>query len=119
VLSLALGVACAAGLLSGLMRVMKPKVTMMLLVLAVVPTVRATAPNAADQSIERFLTRQSDQHPYRATRRLEAKNGSREGWLEAKTEYSASGGFRYQIEPDSHARAESRARRRAGRDCAG
>jgi hypothetical protein len=97
VLSLALGVACAAGLLSGLMRVMKPKVTMMLLVLAVVPTVRATAPNAADQSIERFLTRQSDQHPYRATRRLEAKNGSREGWLEAKTEYSPSGGFRYQI----------------------
>jgi len=97
VLSLALGVACAAGLLSGLMRVMRPKAMMVLLMLAVVPTVRATTPNAADQSMERFLTRQNDQHPYRATRRLEAKNGSREGWLEAKTEYSPSGGFRYQI----------------------
>ena len=32
-----------------------------------------------------------------ATRRLEARNGSREGWLEATTEYSRSGGFRYQI----------------------
>ena len=96
VLSLVLGVACAVGLLSGLMRILKARVTMLLLILAVVPTVRATTPNAADQSIERFLTRQDDQHPYRAIRRLEARNGSREGWLEATTEYS-SGKFRYQV----------------------
>jgi hypothetical protein len=97
VLSLVLGVACAAGLLSCLIRVMRPRVMMVLLVLAVVPTVRATTPNAADQSINRFLTRQDDQHRYRATRRLEAENGSRQGWLEATTEYSPVGGFRYQI----------------------
>jgi hypothetical protein len=54
-------------------------------------------PNTADQSINRFLTRQEDQHPYRATRRLESENGSRQGWLEATTEYSPVGGFRYQI----------------------
>ena len=97
VLSLALGVACAAGLLSGLMRVMRPRVMMVLLALTMVPTVRATTPNPADQSINRFLTRQDNQHPYRAIRRLEAENGSRTGWLEAATEYSPVGGFRYRI----------------------
>ena len=96
-LSLGLGVACAAGLLSSLMRVMKPRVMIVFLALTVLPTVRATAPNAADQSINRFLTRQDDQHSYSAIRRLEARNGSREGWLEATTEYSPVGGFRYQI----------------------
>ena len=96
-LSLVLGVACAAGLLSGLMRVLKPKVMIVFLALTVVPTIRATAPNAADQSMNRFLTRQDDQHSYSAIRRLEARNGSREGWLEATTEYSPAGGFRYQI----------------------
>ena len=97
VLSLVLGVACTVGLLSGLIRVMRARVTMVILILAVVPTLRATTPNPADQSIKRFLTRQDDQHPYRATRRLEAKNGSREGWLEAATEYSPGGGFRYHV----------------------
>jgi len=96
VLSLGIAMASTVGLLSGLIRIMRATM-MMLIVAAVAPTVWATAPSEAEQSIERFLTRQDDQHPYRATRRLEARNGSREGWLEAITEYSPDRGFRYQI----------------------
>jgi len=33
----------------------------------------------------------------RATRRLEAENGKRSGWLEAVTDYSAERGFRYHV----------------------
>jgi hypothetical protein len=41
VVSLVLGVACAAGLLSGLMRVMRPRTMMVFPVLAVAPGARA------------------------------------------------------------------------------
>ena len=97
VLSLALAVGGAAWLLSGLLRVMRGRAAMILLVLAVVPTLRATTPNTAEPTFQRFLTRQEPPHPYRAVRRLEAENGLRQGWLEATTEYSANGVFRYQI----------------------
>lgn len=97
VLSLALAVGGAAWLLSGLLRVMRSRAAMVILVLAVVPTLLATTPNTADSTFQRFLTRQEPPHPYRAVRRLEAESGSRQGWLEATTEYSANGAFRYQI----------------------
>src|SRR6186713_486892 len=76
---------------------MRGRAAMILLVLAVVPTLRATTPNTAEPTFQRFLTRQEPPHPYRAVRRLEAENGTRQGWLEATTEVSADGGFRYQI----------------------
>jgi hypothetical protein len=59
--------------------------------------VEATGPDAADQSIRQFLAQDDTQRPYRAVRRLEAENGSRNGWIEAITEYSPATGFRYQI----------------------
>jgi hypothetical protein len=97
VLSLVVAVGGAAWLLSGLLRMLRARAVMVLLLLAVVPTLLATTPNTADPTIERFLTRQEPPHPYRAIRRLEAETGSRQGWLEATTEYSADGTFRYQI----------------------
>src|SRR5262249_12839054 len=57
----------------------------------------ATLPDAAEGSIRQFLTQDDTQHPYRATRRLEAENGSRTAWLEAVTEYSRLFGFHYTI----------------------
>jgi hypothetical protein len=60
-------------------------------------TVGATVPDPADHSIKEFLAQDASQAPYRATRRLEAENGHRRGWLEAVTEYSPETGFRYQI----------------------
>ena len=96
-LSLVMGVAFAAGLLSALMRLMRPRALMILVLIAAAPTVWATTPDPVDHSMERFLTHHDEQHPYRAARRLEAENGSRRGWLEATTEYSPDGGFRYQI----------------------
>ena len=47
--------------------------------------------------MRQFLAQDDTPRPYRATRRLEAQNGSRIGWLEAATEYSPASGFRYQI----------------------
>lgn len=58
---------------------------------------QANAPDAADESIRQFLAQDDTQPPYRATRRLEAVNGSRSGWLEAITEYAPQSGFRYEI----------------------
>jgi len=69
----------------------------LLLALAVAPVARATAPDEADYSIRQFLAQDDTQHPYRATRRLEAENGTRSGWLEAVTEYSPAKGFSYEI----------------------
>src|SRR5215510_1033497 len=54
-------------------------------------------PDPADRSMQQFLKQDDTQHPYRAVRRLEAENGSRRGWLEAVTSYSAESGFSYQI----------------------
>jgi hypothetical protein len=58
---------------------------------------RPDMPDMADHTIRRFLARADASHQYRAFRRLEAENGDRMGWLEAKTEYSPSSGFRYQV----------------------
>ena len=60
-------------------------------------TARATVPNAADESIKRFLAQDDTQPSYRALRHLEAENGSRKGWVDAVTEYSPERGFQYQI----------------------
>jgi len=70
--------------------------SLLLVAVAVAPS-QATAPNAADHSIQRFLAQNDTQHPYRAVRRLEAENGSRAGWLEATTDYAPETGFRYQV----------------------
>ena len=65
--------------------------------LAVAETLPATAPDPADHSIRQFLAHDDAQPPYRAARRLEAENGSRTGWLEARTEYAPLTGFRYEV----------------------
>jgi hypothetical protein len=67
------------------------------LALVISPGIRATGPDAADHSIKQFLAQADEQHAYRATRRLEAENGDRTGWLEAVTEYSVGSGFHYEI----------------------
>ena len=63
----------------------------------VTSNVRATVPDAAEHSIQQFLAQDDTVRPYRATRHLEAANGSRKAWLEATTEYSPVAGFRYEI----------------------
>jgi hypothetical protein len=68
-------------------------------VAAVAPRMQATAPSApeaAEQSMKQFLAQGETQRPYRAMRRIEARNGDRHGWLEATTELSG-GTFRYTI----------------------
>jgi hypothetical protein len=60
----------------------------------------ADAPDPADASIRQFLAQDDTQRPYRATRRLEARNGEREGWLEAITQYSPTTGFRYEVKAE-------------------
>jgi hypothetical protein len=68
-----------------------------LLAVAFASTVRATVPDAAEQPIRQFLA-QGDWRPsYQALRWLEARHGSRTGWMEAITEYSLDAGFRYEI----------------------
>src|SRR5690348_14683675 len=57
----------------------------------------ATVPDRADESIRHFLAQDDTQPSYRGTRRLEAENGKRAGWLEAVTEYSVAGGFHYTV----------------------
>ena len=73
------------------------RVVVVLVTLAYASTVRATVPDATDQYIKQFLAQDDTLRPYRALRRLEAKNGSRIGWIEAFTEYSLQTGFRYEI----------------------
>ena len=63
----------------------------------VVSSLHATAPDAADHSIRQFLAQDDTQAPYRATRRLEARNGNRIAWLEAVTQYAPETGFRYEV----------------------
>ena len=69
----------------------------MLLLGLAATTAGATVPDPADHSINEFLAQDDSQAPYRATRRLEAVNGSRRGWLDAVTEYSPETGFRYEV----------------------
>lgn len=64
---------------------------------AVSPDLWAKAPDPADDSIRQFLAQDDTQRPYRATRRLEARNGDRAGWLEAVTTYSPETGFRFEV----------------------
>jgi hypothetical protein len=70
---------------------------LLLVAVAVAPSLQATAPNATDDSIQRFLAQDDTPRPYRAVRRLEAENGTRAGWLEAVTEYAPDTGFRYEV----------------------
>jgi hypothetical protein len=69
----------------------------LLLVIAVAPAARATSPNAADHSFKQFLAKGDGELPYRATRRLEAENGNRRGWMDVVTEYAPRTGFRYDV----------------------
>ena len=64
---------------------------------AIAPNLHATVSDAADHSIRQFLAQDATQRSYRATRRLEAENGERTGWLEAVTEYAPDTGFRYEV----------------------
>jgi hypothetical protein len=73
------------------------RIIIVLLAMAGAPILGAAAPDSTDDSIEQFLAQDDAQPAYRATRRLEAENGSRRGWLEAVTEYSPALGFRYEI----------------------
>jgi hypothetical protein len=74
-----------------------PCTLLLLSTFALAPALQATVPDAADRSIRQFLAQDDTQPAYRATRRLEAINGNRSGWLEAVTEYSSHTGFHYEI----------------------
>lgn len=58
---------------------------------------RAGTADRADRLLEQFLDQSNAQPAYKATRRLEAENGSRAGWMEAITEFSPASGFSYKI----------------------
>jgi hypothetical protein len=74
-----------------------PSFVIVFLAIVVAPTLLAAIPDSADHSMRQFLEQDDAQRPYRATRRLEAENGNRHGWLEAVTTYSVESGFNYQI----------------------
>jgi hypothetical protein len=64
------------------------------------PAVRATVPStaeAAEHSMRQFLAQGDLLRPYRAMRRLEARNGDSVGWLHATTEFAPTTGLRYTI----------------------
>jgi hypothetical protein len=72
----------------------------LLLVMTLGPDLRATVPattEAAEHSMKQFLAQGDAQRPYRALRRIEARNGDSIGWLEAATEYGPHTGFRYTV----------------------
>jgi hypothetical protein len=73
------------------------RLVVVLVAMALVATARAAVPDPADQSIRQFLAQDGAQPPYKAVRRLEARNGHRSAWMEAVTAYSRSAGFRYEI----------------------
>lgn len=79
--------------------------------LSLAGTLQATIPDAADHSIRRFLEQDDTQHPYRATRRLEATNAGRSGRLEVVTEYSSRTGFRYDVVDEAGSGAITKALR--------
>src|SRR5688572_25356283 len=68
----------------------------LLVVVGLVPGLQATVADA-DRCVRQFLAQDDTQPSYRAVRRLEARNGKRNGWLEAVTEYSPKTGFRYAV----------------------
>ena len=47
--------------------------------------------------MQRFLERESQDHQYRALRRIEAENRGRSAWLEAWTTFEPGESFRYEI----------------------
>ena len=63
---------------------------------AIAPRIQANAGDA-DDSIRQFLAQQKGQPAYRALRRLEARSGDKQGWMEAMTTYSPQTGFDYAI----------------------
>jgi hypothetical protein len=72
----------------------------LLLAAAVGTQLRATGANtaeAAEHSMRRFLAQSEALHPYKAIRRLEARNGDTVGWLEAQTTYAPGTGFTYAV----------------------
>jgi hypothetical protein len=79
--------------------------------LSVAATLHATIPDVADHSIRRFLEQDDTQHPYRATRWLEATNAGRNGRLEVLTEYSPRTGFRYDVTDEEGSGAITKALR--------
>jgi hypothetical protein len=66
---------------------------------AILPDAREAEPADTDgaQSMQQFLARESQDHRYRALRRLEAENRGRTAWLEAWTTFAADDSFRYEI----------------------
>lgn len=70
---------------------------LLLLIALTLPLALAAKDDVADESMRQFLAKDDGLHAYRATRRLEADNGKRAGWLEAITEYSPQSGFRYRV----------------------
>ncbi len=91
-------VRASAGLAVSGLACRTPVHLMIVLLAALGSAAQATAPNAAEQPIERFLATDGDRsHPYRALRRLEAENGDRKGWLQAATAYAPGAGFTYKI----------------------
>jgi hypothetical protein len=69
----------------------------LVLAIAVAPVARATSPDAADHSFQQFLAKGDGELSYRATRRLEAENGSRRGWMDVVTQYTPRMGSRYDV----------------------
>ena len=76
---------------------MSGRLLFLLMVAGLAATLLATPDNSTDESIDRFLAHPTRQADYRGTRHLEAENGSRRGWLDVATEYTATTGFRYQV----------------------
>jgi hypothetical protein len=74
-----------------------PPLVVLILAAALPLSVWATPPSPADDRIRQFLARDHTPRAYRGTRRLEAANGDRTGWVEATTEYSRQRGFEYQV----------------------
>ena len=72
-------------------------VVLMLVAAGLGTHIGATSADPADHSMKQFLAQDDTQPPYRATRRIEAENGARSGWLEAVTEYSPETGFNYEV----------------------
>lgn len=68
-----------------------------LLAAAFATNIGAAQEDPADASIRQFLAQTDAQPSYRATRRLEAGAGSRQGWLEATTRYDPATGLVYDV----------------------
>jgi len=70
---------------------------MAILTTGFVSIARAVPTDPVAHSIEQFLARSPQPRAFKVSRRMDAENGGRRGWLEAFTEYTAAEGFRYRI----------------------